>query len=60
MPTPATILDNTLRYIGAVIYIAVLLFLVGFLIRETYIQVKFELRRRKEKKECLNTSKETL
>ena len=60
MPTPATVLDNALRHIGAAIYIAVFLFLVGFLIRETYIQVKFELKRRKEKKECLNMSKETL
>ena len=51
MPTPATVLDNTLRHIGAAIYIAVLLFLVGFLIRETYIRVKFELKRRKEKYE---------
>ena len=60
MPTPATVLDNFFRNIGAVLYIAVFVFLVIFLIRETYLEIKFRLERRKEKKECSNTSKETL
>lgn len=60
MPTPATVLDNFFCNVGAVLYVAVFVFLVIFLIRETYLEIKFRLERRKEKKECSNTSKETL
>ena len=54
MPTPATVLDNFFRHVGAFIYLVVLLFLVCFLIVETCRQVKYELRRRKEKKNEYN------
>ena len=59
MPTPATVLDNFFRNVGAVLYIAVFVFLVIFLIRETYLQIKFYFEGRKEKKKCSNMSKET-
>lgn len=49
MPTPATVLDNILRHVGALIYLTVLLSLVIFLICETIKEVKYCLERRRRK-----------
>lgn len=54
MPTPATVVDNIFRHVGALIYLVVLLSLVVFLICETVKEVKYCLQRKKEKKNaCL-------
>lgn len=48
MPTPQTIIDNTLRSIGAIIYFLVLFSLIGYLCYDFVSWIIYKIKEKKE------------
>lgn len=55
MPTPATVIDNTLRDIGALCYIVLLFVLAIFITYECYIEIKERKGDNNAKRECADS-----